>query len=212
MPPLPYGKSDQLKILYPQMSIRLGRFRGMNRLADFADNRQYWGIAFALMRRAESFLMDHVPIAGRIVPGKMYREDQPWYLHGPCVSSGQRPLPPRLHHSGRCRGRCHVDDHSRSPILVVCISASRQRSSPNPTNPGRGIPLSPTFLPRRYHRALGDGHADTIDWCSENGNPRPTSAKQAGSVFVTFAPAALTTTEQVTNKLPNKSCGFLRDG
>ena len=73
-----YGQSDQLKTLYPQMSIRLARFRGRDRLAEFADNRQYWGHAFALLRRAESFLMDHVPIAGRVVPGKMIREDQPF--------------------------------------------------------------------------------------------------------------------------------------
>ena len=63
-----YGKSDRLKPLYPQMGIRLGRFRGINRLADFSDNRQYWGHAFSLLRRAESFLMDHVPIAGQVCP------------------------------------------------------------------------------------------------------------------------------------------------
>ncbi len=28
---------------YPQMGIRLGRFRGKDRLADFVDNRQYKG-------------------------------------------------------------------------------------------------------------------------------------------------------------------------
>ena len=38
-----YGKSDRLKTIYPQMGIRLARFRGRNRLADFADNRQYCG-------------------------------------------------------------------------------------------------------------------------------------------------------------------------
>jgi len=34
-----YGKSDNLKTLYPQTSIRLARFRGKDRLADFVDNR-----------------------------------------------------------------------------------------------------------------------------------------------------------------------------
>ncbi len=36
-----YGKADSLKPLFPQLGIRLARFRGKNRLADFADNRQY---------------------------------------------------------------------------------------------------------------------------------------------------------------------------
>jgi len=91
-----YGKSDRLKILYPQTSIRLARFRGKSRLADFADNRQYWGHAFALLRRAESFLMDHVPVAGRVVPGKMIREDQPWY-------------PPRATREALANALCHRD-------------------------------------------------------------------------------------------------------
>jgi len=91
-----YGKSDQLKSLYPQMGIRLGRFRGKDRLADFVDNRQYWGHAFSLLRRAESFLMDHVPIAGRVIPGKMVREDQPGY-------------PPRATREALGNALCHRD-------------------------------------------------------------------------------------------------------
>ena len=35
--------------------------RGKDLLGDFIDNRQYWGHAFALLRRAEIFLLDHVP-------------------------------------------------------------------------------------------------------------------------------------------------------
>jgi ATP-dependent DNA helicase RecG len=50
-----YGMSNQLKIPYPQMGIRMARFRGMNRLSDFSDNRKYWGHAFSLLRRAENF-------------------------------------------------------------------------------------------------------------------------------------------------------------
>ena len=91
-----YGKSNRLKPLYPQLEIRLARFRGRDRLADFADNRQYWGHAFSLLRRAESFLTDHVPIAGRVIPGKMVREDQPWY-------------PPRATREAIANAICHRD-------------------------------------------------------------------------------------------------------
>ena len=74
-----YGKSQRVQSFYPQCSIRLARFRGEDRLGDFIDNRQYWGHAFALLRRAETFLRDHVPIAGRVVSGRMKREDRPLY-------------------------------------------------------------------------------------------------------------------------------------
>jgi len=72
-----FGVSDAGKI--SGQKISMARFRGTSRLPDFSDNRQYNGNAFPLLRRAESFLLDHVPIAGRVIPGKMIREDNPWY-------------------------------------------------------------------------------------------------------------------------------------
>jgi ATP-dependent DNA helicase RecG len=61
-----YGKSERLFSSYPQLALRLARFRGSDRLAGFMDNRDYWGNAFNLLRRGELFLLDHVPIAGQI--------------------------------------------------------------------------------------------------------------------------------------------------
>ena len=86
--------------------------QGRNRLADFADNRQYWGHAFGLLRRAESFLMDHVHIAGRIVPGKMISEDQPWY-------------PPRATREALANGLCHRDYTIPGGANVVCFTTGR---------------------------------------------------------------------------------------
>ena len=81
---------------FPQFSVRLGRFRGVNRLAEFADNREYWGGMFGLLRHAEHFLADHVHIAGRVVAGKMQREDFPDY-------------PPRATREALANAFCHRD-------------------------------------------------------------------------------------------------------
>jgi ATP-dependent DNA helicase RecG len=59
-------------------------------------NRQYWGHTFALLRRAETFLLDHVPIAGRVVSGRMKREDRPLY-------------PPRATREVAANALCHRD-------------------------------------------------------------------------------------------------------
>ncbi|GMV94367.1 MAG: ATP-dependent DNA helicase RecG [Candidatus Hydrogenedentota bacterium] len=186
-----YGKSDRLKTLYPQFSIRLARFRGVNRLADFSDNRQYWGHAFSLLSRAQSFLMDHVPIAGRVVSGKMVREDQPLY-------------PLRATREALANAFCHRDYTVPGGAVAVAMYDDHLEI----TNPGAlhfGItpeklkvpheskPWNPIIANVFYRAGIierwGSGTLNIIDWCTENGNPAPEWQEQAGSVFVTFPPA-----------------------
>ena len=188
-----YGKSDSLKTLYPQMSIRMARFRGKNRLADFADNRQYWGHAFALLRRAESFLMDHVPIAGRVVSGKMIREDQPWY-------------PPRATREAMANALCHRDYTIPGGAVAVAMYDDHLEIT-NPgdlhfgitperlTIPHESKPWNPIIANVFYRAGIierwGAGTLNIIDWCVENANPTPVWQEQTGSVYVTFLPAVL---------------------
>jgi ATP-dependent DNA helicase RecG len=198
-----YGKSDQLRILYPQMGIRLARFRGRNRLANFADNRQYWGHAFALLRRTESFLMDHVPIAGRVVPGRIIRQDQPWY-------------PPRATREALANALCHRDYTNAGGAVAVAMYDDHLEI----TNPGAfhfGItpemlakpheskPWNPIIASVFYRAGVierwGSGTLNIIDWCAENGNPPPMWTEEAGSVFVTFAPATLEGSPEVTGEV-----------
>ncbi|MFN0057896.1 MAG: helix-turn-helix domain-containing protein [Planctomycetota bacterium] len=61
---------------FPQLLLKVARFKGVYR-DEFIDNRQFYGNAFALLRRAERFLIESLPIAGRIIPGRMEREDTP---------------------------------------------------------------------------------------------------------------------------------------
>lgn len=52
------------------------RFKGTDR-TEFLDNRQFHGNAFFLLRAAERFLRDSLPIAGRIEEGRVERIDEP---------------------------------------------------------------------------------------------------------------------------------------
>jgi len=185
-----YGKADRLHADYPQLEIRLARFRGKNRLADFADNRQYWGHAFSLLRRAESFLMDHVPIAGRVVPGKIVREDQPWY-------------PPRATREAIANAICHRDyEIPGGAVAVAMYDDHLEITSPGGfhfgitpeklAQPHESKPWNPIIANVFYRAGIierwGAGTLSILDWCKENGNPAPTWKEQAGSVYVTFLP------------------------
>ncbi|RLC08735.1 MAG: AAA family ATPase [Deltaproteobacteria bacterium] len=186
-----YGKSDRLKPLYPQLEIRLARFRGKNRLGDFADNRQYWGHVFSLLRRAESFLMDHVPIAGRVIPGKMVREDQPLY-------------PPRATREAIANAICHRDYTIPGGAVAVAMYDDHLEIT-NPgtfhfgitpeklTRPHESKPWNPIIANVFYRAGIierwGTGTLNILDWCKENGNPPPTWEEQAGSVYVCFRPS-----------------------
>ncbi len=185
-----YGKSDRLKPFYPQLEIRLARFRGRDRLADFADNRRYWGHAFSLLRRAESFLMDHVPIAGRVIPGKLVREDQPWY-------------PPRAIREAIANAICHrdytipggavamYDDHLEitNPDAFHFGITTEKLAQPHESKPWNPI-IANVFYRAGIIERWGSGTLNILDWCKENGNPPPTWQEQAGSVYVIIRPPA----------------------
>ncbi|HSW28821.1 MAG TPA: RNA-binding domain-containing protein [Longimicrobiales bacterium] len=63
---------------YPQCRLKLARFRGVTE-AEFEDNRQFSGNLFRLLLQAQDFLRQHLPIAGRVIPGVIERADEPIY-------------------------------------------------------------------------------------------------------------------------------------
>lgn len=73
-----FGQPDRLMPYYPQCLLRMARFRGTTK-SEFEDNRQARGHAFALFQQAQRFLLDHLPIASRVLPDAIEREDTPLY-------------------------------------------------------------------------------------------------------------------------------------
>ena len=186
-----YGKSKKLFSLYPQCSIRLARFRGESRLADFTDNRQYWGHSFDLLRRAETFFLDHMPIAGRVVPGKMRREDYPMY-------------PPRGMREALANAICHRDytNHSGAVGLAMyndhleIINPGSFHFGMTPEKlikPHQSKPWNPLIAEVFYRAGIiekwGTGTLNIMEWCKENQNPTPRWEEQDESVVVTFFPS-----------------------
>lgn len=73
-----FGNPQRLETWYPQCRLRMARFRGTSK-AEFIDNRQAIGNNFELIRRAQQFLLEHIPVASRIDPGQLERIDTPLY-------------------------------------------------------------------------------------------------------------------------------------
>ena len=69
-----FGKKFQPA--YPQCELRMARFRGIDK-AEFMDQRNVRASAFKLLEEAEMFCQRHFPLPGKIVPGKLQRQDKP---------------------------------------------------------------------------------------------------------------------------------------
>ena len=61
---------------YPQCQIKMARFKGLDR-NEFMDNEQLYGNIFELIDRAILFVNRHLPVAAKIVPGKLERVETP---------------------------------------------------------------------------------------------------------------------------------------
>jgi len=211
-----YGKSKRLESLYPQCAIHMARFRGKDRLADFSDNRQYWGHAFTLLQRAEAFIRDHMPISGKVVPGKMKREDHPLY-------------PPRAIREALANAICHRDYAMPGASVSVAIYDDRMEII-NPGSLRFGITPEVLYQPHEskpwnpiianvFYRAgfieqWGTGTLNMIDWCHENGNPPPEWEVRSGSVVLTFKPLPDAMVKQLEPQLESQlelQQGSLRD-
>lgn len=73
-----FGRAERVEAELPQCLLRVARFRGTDR-TEFLDNRQFHGNVFELLLRAERFLRETLPVAGRVVPGLFERVDDPLY-------------------------------------------------------------------------------------------------------------------------------------
>lgn len=184
-----YGSSRRLQAYYPQCSIRMARFRGGDRLAEFTDNRQYWGHAFDLLRRAEAFLLDHVPVAGRVRSGRLEREDRPLY-------------PPRATREALANALCHRDYAIPGGAVALAMYDDHlEIANPGALHfgltpeklfqPHESRPWNPIIAQVLYRAGIierwGAGTLNILQWCREWDRPAPWYEERAGSVVIAFS-------------------------
>lgn len=182
-----FGRGDRLLSLFPQCTLRMARFRGSD-IEEFADSRQETGNAFELFAKAQQFLRDHLPVAGRILPGLFERVDDPLY-------------PPIALREALANAFCHRDYGVHGGSVGIALFDDRlEISSTGPLRfglrasnlltPHPSLPWNPTIASVFFRRGLiekwGRGTIKISELTQRAGLIRPEFHQRGGEVVVRF--------------------------
>ena len=181
-----FGKDKRVEFDLPQCTLRVARFRGLDR-TEFLDNRQFYGNAFTLLRSAERFLRDTLPIAGRIEPDRFERIDEPLY-------------PPLAVRESLANALCHRDYAGSGSVGVGVYDDRLEVTSPGSLHfgltperlfvPHESRPWNPQIARTFYLRGIieewGRGTLKMAELMTAAGLPRPEITEIGGGVMVCF--------------------------
>jgi len=198
-----FGRPDCFPSHYSQCSLRLARFRGRDALGVMEDNRQEVGNAFDLLIRAQRFLRDHLPIAGRVLPNIFEREDDPLY-------------PPVALREALANALCHRDYAAGGGAVSIGIYDDRLEISSTGVlpfgltvaallRPHRSRPWNPLIAEVFYRRGVierwGRGTLSMVELTMQAGMRAPEWEEQAGEVVVRFNPTRYVPPTRVAHDL-----------
>lgn len=182
-----FSKKEHILPDFPQCIIKMARFKGIDK-TEFTDNRQENGNAFELFQCAQRFFIDHIPVAGRIVPEHMERMDNPLY-------------PTLALREALVNALCHRDYSVAGGSVSIAIYDDRLEISNTghlpfditPENiflPHASRPWNPLVAQAFYRRGIieawGRGTIKMKNLTMEAGLPEPQIFCQSGEVTVRF--------------------------
>ncbi len=196
-----FGRSERLTAEFPQCLLRAARFAGTDK-TEFLDNRQFRGNAFELLAAAERFILDHLPIAGRVQPGQLERVDMPMY-------------PPLALREALANAFCHRDYAIGGGSVGIAIFDDRLEVTSSGTlhfgltpaalfGPHESLPWNPLVAGVFYRRGIieswGRGTIRMAELAEAAGMPHPEIEDIGGGVSVRFRPSVrVETTDRVGN-------------
>jgi ATP-dependent DNA helicase RecG len=185
-----FGRADRIEADLPQCLLRVARFRGVDR-TEFLDNRQFHGNVFELLVKAERFLRENLPIAGRIAPDLFERSDDPLY-------------PPVALREALANAFCHRDYAIGGGSVAVAIYDDRLEVTSSGSLhfgltaealflPHESLPWNPLIARVLYRRGIieswGRGTIKMAELTASAGLPRPEIEDVGGCVTVRFRPS-----------------------
>lgn len=197
-----FGRPERIEAELPQCLLRAARFRGVDR-TEFLDSRQFHGNAFDLLQKAERFLRENLPVAGRVTPGLFERIDDPLY-------------PPVALREALANAFCHRDYSIGGGSVAVAIYDDRlEVTSSGPLHfgltaealfaPHESLPWNPliarVFFRRGIIESWGGGTIKIAELAASAGLPRPEIVDAGGCVTVRFRPTRYVAPSRVAHNL-----------
>ncbi len=205
-----FGRRQRLATEYPQCLLRVARFRGTTRTA-FLDNRQVHGNAFDLLHAAQRFLVESLPIAGRVVPHLFERVDDPLY-------------PPEALREAVANAICHRDYAAGGGSIGIGIYDDRLEVTstgglpfgltpemlfePHESRPWNPL-IAGVFFRRGIIENWGRGTLRMAELTESAGLPRPEIEDQAGAVTVRFRPGRYIAPQRIGRDLTERQRAIL---
>jgi len=208
--PVLFGRDEALELRAPQCLLRVARFRGTDR-TEFIDNRQFHGNVFTLLQRAERFLRESLPVAGRVMPGLFERVDDPLY---PLLALRE----------ALANAFCHRDYSIGGGSVAVAIyddrlevtSSGRLHFGLTPDAllaPHESLPWNPMIAQVMFRRGLierwGRGTLKIVELLEQAGLPRPAIEDAGGCVTVRFLPMRYVPPQRVAHDLSDRQRAVL---
>ena len=203
--PVLFGKREAIETRLPQCLLRVAKFRGTDK-TEFVDNRQFHGNAFRLLTRADRFLREHLPVAGRVVPDLFERADDPLF-------------PPVALREALANAICHRDYSIGGGSVGVAIFDDRLEITSSGTlhfgltaedlfQEHESLPWNPLMADVFYRRGIverwGRGTLVMADLAERAGLPRPEIEEAGGCVVVRFRPSRYIPPAQVKRMLNDR--------
>jgi len=200
-----FGRGDRLEADYPQCLLRVAKFRGTDR-TEFFDNRQIHGNAFELLLRAERFLRESLPVAGRVAPGLFERVDDPLY-------------PPVALREALANAICHRDYSIGGGSVAVAIYDDRLEVTSSGGlhfgltpellfAPHESLPWNPLIARTLFRRGVieswGRGTLKMVELMQGAGLPRPEIEDAGGCVTVRLRPGRYVPPQRVAHDLSDR--------
>jgi len=200
-----FGRSDRLEAELPQCLLRVAHFKGTDR-TEFLDNRQFSGNILDLLTRAERFLRDTLPVAGRVLPGLFERIDDPLY-------------PPLALREALANAFCHRDYSIGGGSVAVGVYDDRLEVTSSGTlhfgltaealfQPHESLPWNPLIARVLYRRGIieqwGRGTLKIAELTTQAGLPRPEIEDASGCVTVRFRPTRYVPPLRVSHDLTDR--------